>query len=259
MDTPRDALADGRLADAIPLQAAAVRAAPADPAARLFLAELLALAGRLADARDELLAVASDAPDWPAARRRFVRLLKAEHRRSHRGRPPEFVADPPAHARRRWRVVRAVRAAGWDAAAAAADRADALSPVIAGHLDGREFHGLRDADDRFASVLEVFSGADYLWLPWEAVRRVTLAPPAGALDAAFRPARVRLAGGADADVVLPLLYPGSGAADGAFAAGLDTDWAEAGGLLCGVGARVLFAGDEEVPLGEVRQLELRPG
>lgn len=256
--TPRDALAEGRLSDAVTLQEAAVRDRPDDPAARLFLVELLALAGRLREAWDHLGRVASDDPAWPASRRAFRRLLKAEHRRSHLHRRPKFLGEVPRHARCRWRAVVAMRDGAPDAAADWVDRADAAAPEVRGHIDGREFEGLRDTDDRFGSVLEAFAGADYVWVPFEQVRRLALAPAAGVLDAAFRPARLRLAGGEDLAVVLPLLYPGSHAADGPFACGQDADWTSTdGGPLVGVGARVLMFGEEELVLGECKQIEVR--
>ncbi len=124
-------------------------------------------------------------------------------------------------------------------------------------MDGREFEGLRDTDDRFGSVLEVFLGGDYVWVPFEQVRRLTLDPPAGVLDAAFRPGHLALANGPELRVLVPLVYPGSHRAGGEFALGRETDWPEApGGLACGVGARVLMVGDEELPLGECRQIDL---
>src|SRR5581483_741580 len=257
--TPRDALAAGRLDDAVASQEAVVGDRPDDPAARLFRFELATLAGRLAAARDELRAVHSHDANWPASFGGFLRLLRAEHRRTHRGRRPAFPGDPPAHARRRWKAVRALRAGDGDAAADWIDRADAVSPspYLAGYVDGREFEGLRDTDDRFGSVLEVFLGGDYVWVPFEQVRRLTLDPPAGVLDAAFRPGHLALANGPELRVLVPLVYPGSHRAGGEFALGRETDWPEApGGLACGVGARVLMVGDEELPLGECRQIDL---
>ena len=44
------------------------------------------------------------------------------------------------------------------------DAADEVSPESWwGFLDGQEFEGLRDADDRFGSILEVFLGGEYFW------------------------------------------------------------------------------------------------
>lgn len=253
---PREALAAGRLSEALALQQTQVACRPDDAASRLFLFELLALAGRISDARDQLAAIRSKDPAWPASRRRFLWLLKAIRRRS-RNSKPLFLSPPPSHARWRWRGCRALRG-GSDNAATYFDRADSEAPHVVGHIDGREFQGLRDTDDRFASLFEAFVGPEYIWLPFEQVRRLTLAPAAGALDTAFRPAHARLTDGTELEVVLPLVYPGSADDDDAFAMGQDADWQEpVPGVTCGTGARVLMAGEEELILGECRQFELR--
>jgi len=253
--TPQDAIAEGRLSDAVALQEAIVNDCPHDPAARLFFYELLSLAGRLNDARDQLHAIESTDPTWPATRRGFAWLLKAESAR-RRGRRTEFGPDPPSHLKARWRVFRALALGRPDEALLWVDRSDASCPTIAGHVDGREFEGLRDTDDRFGSVLEAFVGPAYVWIPFEDLRRITFAATAGVLDAAFRRARLRFADGQEIEATLPLLYPGSFAADGVFAVGLEADWPDVGGPVCGVGARVMLVGDEELPLSECRQFDL---
>ena len=138
------------------------------------------------------------------------------------------------------------------------DAADAASPDLEGFLDGQEFDSLRDADDRFGSVLEAFAGGRWVWFPWEAVRRVKLELPKYALDRLYRPAEVRLKDGTDYRVHLPLVYPRSHEADGVFAAGLETDriCPDDGPIRC-VGGKLLLAGDAEVPLSECRMIEIR--
>jgi type VI secretion system protein ImpE len=264
--TPHEAFAEGRLAEAVALQEAAVADRPDDPSARLFLVELLAFAGRLRDAADHLRAIDSDDPDWPASARSFRRLLRAEWRRSVAGRRPVTLPAPtPLHAKRRWRAVRALRGGEFraqspDEAVRWTDRADAVTPEVGGFLDGQRFDGLRDADDRFASVLEAVVGGDYVWFPWEAVARVRLAPANFTLDRLLRPAEVRLKDGTEYPVHLPLVYPGAHEADGVFAVGLETDRVcpDGGPVRC-VGGKLLLVGDEadEVPLAECRMIEVR--
>jgi type VI secretion system protein ImpE len=138
------------------------------------------------------------------------------------------------------------------------DKADAITPVVTGHLDGREFRGLRDADDRFASVLEVLFDGRYMWVPFEHLKRVSLRPAMGPLDAAFRPVRVRLTTGDEFDGHLPLVYPASDEFGGAFACGQEIDYLEsADGPATCIGARVLMTGEEEILLGDVKQLDVR--
>lgn len=257
--TPHDAFAGGRLAEAVGLQEAAVADRPADPAARLFLVELLAFAGRLDEARSHLVLIDSDDPGWPASARGFRQLLRAEERRSVGVRRPAILPEPiPRHAKGRWLAVKRLRDGDPEEAVRWVDRADAAAPEVRGFLDGREFDGLRDADDRFASVLEAVLGGRYVWFPWEAVRRVKLQPAKYTLDRLFRPAEVRLTDGTDAAIHLPLVYPGSHDSDGVFAVGLETDRVcpDAGPIRC-VGGKLLLAGDAEWPLAECRMIEVR--
>ena len=254
----RDAFVTGFLTEAVKLQTATVQAQPRDAAARLFLFELLTLAGRLRDARDQLLAVESDAEDWPITRRQFLSILQAQHRRE-RGQRPAFILDPQSHVKWRWNAARAVRDGRIDDAMGWIDRADEESPTIVGHVDGREFEDLRDTDDRFGSVLEVFYGNEFVWVPFELIQRITLAPAVGVLDVAFRSARLRLDNGQKLEVMLPLLYPGSHEADGVYATGQEADWPDCGGPVCGVGTRVWLLGEEEVVVGDCQQFEFRVG
>ena len=254
--TAKDALADGRLTDAIALQQHAVEVDPS-PSARLFLFELLVLGGLLHIARGELAVITSDDPTWPATRHRFSQLLRALHQRNLRHRPA-FLLPPPKHARRRWNAARAgelgddARGVMW------ADRADAVTPEVRGFVDGREFVGLRDGDDRLASVWEVFVGPRYAWVPFEQTRAVVLAPAAGVIDIAYRPAELRLIDGRRLNVILPLVYPMSTECGDEYALGEAIDWASEGnGPACAFGAKVYFVGEEELLLSQIRMIEFR--
>jgi type VI secretion system protein ImpE len=258
--TVHDLLAEGRLADAVALQEAAVGAAPNDPAARRLLIDLLAFAGRFDDALDHLARLDSDDPDWPETARGLHRLFRSERLRTVEGREPTITPDPPPkHATRRWRAVQSLRRARPDQAVRAVDAADAVGPVIRGFIDGRAFDGLRDADDRFGSVLEAFRGGEYLWVPWEAIRKAVLAPAAVLLDQLYRPAVLTFRDGTTADVHLPLVYPASYRAEGTFALGAETDHVcpDNGPTRC-IGGKLLLVGeDEEVMLSECRFIEMR--
>jgi type VI secretion system protein ImpE len=258
--TVHDMLADGRLGDALALQEAAVAANPDDPAARRLLVDLLAFAGRLEDALEHLAAIRSDEPEWPEAERNLHRLFRAERLRSAEGRMPAIRPEPPPkHASRRWLAIKNIYRAKPGDAVRCVDAADAVSPHVRGFLDGQEFDGLRDADDRFASVLEAFLGGEYFWFAWEGLRKVSLAPAAVLLDQLYRPATLTLADGGTLAVHLPLVYPGSHRAAGEFALGTETDHVcpDGGPTRC-VGGKVLLVGDgAEVPLGECRMIEVR--
>ena len=121
----------------------------------------------------------ADAPDGGAAR-----LGEEEGGTEERGaektvtpREPRILPEPaPAHAKYRWRAIQQLHDGKPDDAVHSIDAADAASPHLHGFIDGQEFEGLRDADDRFASVLEAFLGEEYVWFTWEGLRKVALAP-----------------------------------------------------------------------------------
>lgn len=259
MTAARVALDDGRLADALTLQRIAASNHPDDDTARLFLFELLTLAGETADASKELNSIRNDSPNWPASKRLFCDILRADGRRFPRLRRPEFLRDPPQHLRCRWNAVLCHNRGQTELALQYLDRADGLVPEVSGFVDGREFTGLRDSDDRFAAHFEMFLGRQYVWIPFEDVRTLRLEKTEHLLDLAFRSARLKLADGTQHSVTLPLLYPGSSREGDDLALGELVDWtSDDTGLVCGLGARVLTFGDEELDLGSCAMLELRP-
>jgi type VI secretion system protein ImpE len=258
--TPHDALAERRLADAIAIQETAVVAARSDPAVRRLLIDLLAFAGRFDEALEHLAEIKSPEPEWPEIERNLHRLFRSDCLRSIDGHKPQIHPQPlPKHATRRWMAMKAIRQARPDYAIRCIDAADAVTPAVWGFLDGQEFEGLRDADDRFASVLEVFLGGEYLWFAWEAVRKVHLTPATVLLDQLYRPATVTMKDNTPFSVHLPLVYPCSYRADDSFALGTETDHIcpDSGPTRC-VGGKLLLVGDSaEVPLRECQMIELR--
>jgi len=254
----RAALDDGRLADALALQRGAVRENPGDSPARLFLFELLALSGELRDALAELKLVESDSPEWPAARRMFRDILHAEARRFPRLRRPEFPVPPPRHLRCRWNAALCSARGEADRALRWLDRADEDLPEVTGFVDGREFVGLRDSDDRFAGHFELVLGRRTAWIAFEAVRSLRLEKAEHLLDLAFRAATLTLADGTRLGAIVPLLYPGSSREGDELALGQLVDWTSADtGLVCGLGAKVLTFGDEELALESLTMIEMR--
>jgi type VI secretion system protein ImpE len=175
-------------------------------------------------------------------------------------REPRILPEPAsAHAQYRWRAIQQLHDGKPDDAVESIDAADAISPHLCGFIDGQEFDGMRDADDRFASILEAFLSDEYIWFAWEGLRKVTLAPAITEADRQLRPAIVTLKDGREWQVHLPLVYPDSGNADEAFALGHETDHVcpDNGPTRC-IGGKLLLVGDgAEVRLGECRMIEVR--
>src|SRR5262249_32677036 len=133
---------------------------------------------------------------------------------------------------------------------------EAESHAIKGTLNGKAFDVLRDADDRFGSVLEVMSQGDYFWVPLEQVESLAAKTPRFPRDLLWLPAHPSVRAGPAGDVFLPCLYPGSHEhADDEVKLGRTTDWKQAeGGPVLGQGARTFLVGDDAVPLLEWREL-----
>jgi type VI secretion system protein ImpE len=255
--TPHEALAEGRLAEALALQEAIVAADSNDPSARRLLVDLLAFAGRLDRVLDQLAEIRIDEPEWFEEAQTLRGLFHAERARSIEVREPQFVPCVE-HATLRWRAIESLLSGNPEEAVVAIDRADAVSPHPRGFLDGQEFDGLHDADDRFASVLEAFRKGEYVWFAWEAVRKVTLAPAAVLLHQLYRPATIALKDRTEHAVHLPMIYPNSQSVDGVFALGTETDHIcpDGGPMRC-IGGKLLLVGDGvEVPLADCRMIEI---
>lgn len=270
--TAQEMLSVDRLADAIVTQRAYVAANPIDHAAKLFYFELLVIAGKFLDAHAVWMHFESAVPEFQAYARSLRKLLRAERRRQH-GFKPTTLLEPPMHMRCRWHAVKATQIANEAKAMKWADRADSNTPAIRGHVNGREFEGMRDADDRFASQFEFLFNGRYCWIPFEQVKKLTLGPIEGTLDKVLRPAEIilRFPARDPSSLIpleatnhvlhghLPLVYPGTANSgrDESFTLGNDADFDMLAGLVVGFGERVMNIGEEELPLSEIQQLEIR--
>jgi type VI secretion system protein ImpE len=253
----------GRLQEAIDAQIQEVKAHPGDPGKRLFLFELLAFAGELDRASRQIEAVQYHDVGLDAATAAYRKVLDAEKARRgvFRGEAqPKFLAEPPAHARQRLEALGHLRGQRPAEAAAVLARANEATPALRGRLNDKPFDVLRDCDDLLAGVLEVMAHGDYYWVPLEQIESLTAEAPRSPRDLLWVPAALAMPGAAG-NVFLPALYPGSAEhADPPVKLGRITDWhSPAEGLVLGVGARQLLAGDDAVGLLDVRRLVVEHG
>jgi type VI secretion system protein ImpE len=250
----------GQLREAIEAQTAKVKSAPTDQPARFFLFELYLFAGDLDRCRRQLDLLRYDDPQHSAAVEQYRAALDAETRRRAvfaGTEQPKGLTTAPDHVRLRLEAVGHLARGEQPEARKKLDEANAAVPSVNGTLNGAPFEGLYDADERFATVLEVFgAGGIYSWVPLEQVASVTLSPPAAPRDVLLRPAHLVLTDGLEGDILLPGLYPGSHAhAEDGVKLGQATEWLGAEGEVTrGVGGRVLLAGGQLTPLSGCRQL-----
>jgi type VI secretion system protein ImpE len=251
----------GRLKEAIDAQLQEVKAQPADHGRRLFLFELAAFAGDLDRARRQIDAVSYDQPELQVAVGNYRQCLDAEQKRRRllsESLAPKFLSEAPEHAKLRLEAVNRIREGRHAEAATLLEQANAGAEALKGTLNGKEFTGLRDADDLFGTMLEVLAKGEYFWVPLEQVVALALNAPAFPRDLIWLPARLTLTDGQEGEVFLPVLYPSSHEhPDEAVKLGRSTDWKqEAGGPVRGMGARTFLVGEDGSGLVEWRELQM---
>jgi type VI secretion system protein ImpE len=235
MSRARGLLDEGKLDEAIDAVTADLRSSPTDRPLRTFLFELLCFAGNWDRAEKQLNALTG-----PDANRLgmmlYLATISAEKTRQRMFENGEF---PPPEA------------------------TDAVT--IRGTVNGREFSSLRDADPRVGARLEVFAAGNYVWIPLEHVLSIDVPPPKRLRDLLWAPATVRTGPafhGTDlGEVLLPVLSPLTWQhPDGTVRLGRMTVWErDKRDQEVPFGQKMLLVdSEEEIPLLEVRKLEIRP-
>jgi type VI secretion system protein ImpE len=245
----KELLREGKLTQAIDAQVQAVKSAPGDTTARIFLFELLAAAGDWERASKHLDVVASQAPDMATGVSSYQATLRAEQARdalfaTAQGAPQRMTTEPldPEPYLSALARLRAGDTAEAKRLLAAAEDGRAARPAT---VDGKPCDDFRDADDVLAPFLEVIANGVYGWIPLADVAKVEFDEPRFVRDLLWRPAAITLRTGATAAMLVPVRYPGAGAAgDDLLRLGRSTDWREDGDVVAGVGQRAFLAGDE---------------
>lgn len=250
----------GQLSEAIEAQIGEVKRSPGDEAKRLFLFELLAFAGELDRAEKHIKVLKFDDIALEATRRSYEDCLAAERKRRKLfayGTQPQFLTAAPEHVRLRLEAVAAYRKGNDSEAAERLHEALELTPARPAKLNDQEYESIRDGDDLFAGVLEVFAKGEYYWVALEQIERLSMTPPKTPRDLLWRPARLELAD-AVGEVFLPTLYPKSHMSENdAIKLGRETDWEEKPGeIMLGNGLKEFFLGEEPSVIHDWLTLEI---
>ena len=229
-----------------------------------MLFEFLAFAGELERAKRQLDAIQYDELELQAAAAEYRTLLDVEESRRklfRDGTQPKFLGEgaPPEHIRLRLEALERLRTNHPAEAAESLAQAAEAAPPVAGTLNGQLFADLRDCDDLFGSVLEVFAQGNYFWVPLEMVELINVLPPKFPRDLLWVKARLETAAGAG-QVYLPALYPGSYEhPEDAVKLGRMTDWTgDDGGPVIGRGLRMFLADEDTSTLLEWREVQINP-
>ena len=222
----------GNLEEAIELLGAGLRANPADARQRTFLFELLCFAGAHDRADKQLDVLAGAGREAGLGALLYRAALSAE-----RTRQEMFITGRLPHG-------------------------GPVPQPASGTLNGRPFRELLDADPRVGARLEVFAAGQYLWIPFEHIASIRMAPPKRLRDILWAPAVDRTGTGFKGvelgEVLLPVLAPLSWQhEDNAVRLGRVTEWVDPGdGTPVPVGQKLWLADGEEIPILEVGVLDV---
>ena len=242
---------------------AAVKAAPAKPQLRIFLAQLLCVLGQWERAHTQLNVVA-DMDDAAGPMREMVgHALRCEKIRAavfEGRRSPMIFGQPEA-----WlaSLIESLLRSGsgeTELARSLAAGAYEAAPATSGRLDGTPFEWISDADSRLGPVLEAMVNGRYYWIPFNRLARVGIEAPTDLRDIVWLPAQLQFANGGEVIAMLPTRYPGSEKSDDEqILMARKTDWREDGPeRWLGLGQRVLVTDQGEHDLLTVRTIELVP-
>ncbi len=227
-----DLFREGKLEDAIRTLGSELRDDPSNHRKRTFLFELLCFAGEYDRAEKQLDLLGDENQDAMLASLLYRGAINAERTRQDMFREGKLT-PPVLH-----------------------------PPKLSGSLNGKPFESIADADPRLGSRLEVIAAGDYLWIGFEHIANLKIEAPKRLRDTMWATARLRTGStfkGQDlGDVLLPALAPGSVESDEPdIRLGRVTEWfRDESGVEFPLGRKVLLVDGEEVPLLEVRTLEM---
>ena len=244
MPNAEELIAHGDIASATAALQDVIRKEPGEGKHRIFLAQLLCLAGDWKRAVAQLrLSAELDPAAIPMAQTyREAIVCEVFRQKVFAGEADPLVMGRPEP----WLALvvganRKLASGEAEAAAALRDQAFEVAPARAGWLNDAPFDWVADADMRLGPVLEIIVNGKYFWLPFDAMASITFDPPEDLRDLVWAPATLELPNEGKMAALVPVRYPAT--VDGGDPAELmarKTTWTEAGaGTFVGSGQRTL--------------------
>ena len=258
MPNAKELLQQGELTAAIDQIISEVKARPTDTSARIFLFELLCFAGELDRAEKQLDVIATQSTSAELGVLAYRNCLKAERERRQLwkdGTPPHFLSEPPPYIDLQLDAIKKTIAGELGEARALLDQAESQRPESPCLCDGEKVYDWRDADDFTASILEVIVKDEFVWLPIEQIRTLTIAAPETLRDLLFVPVQVETIDGMLGQFFAFTLYENS-SPDNLIRLGRKTEWEPLSeDLARGAGLKMWMLGDEDKTILEVKKIE----
>jgi type VI secretion system protein ImpE len=258
MQVAREHFEAGRLQEAVQAMNDEVKKHPTDADRRVFLGELLCLAGNLERADLQFDVVGEREPKLAVGVSLIRQLIRGEQARRQffaEGRVPELIGEPPDHLRLALQASTSIRAGNAAEALALLAEAEEKRPSLSGTCNGKSFDEFRDLDDLTAGFFEVItSNGKYYAIPTERIISIDYRRPERPRDLIWRRAEMMVRDGPEGEVFLPAIYTPFGSEDDSARLGRSTDWV-GGGPVRGVGQRTYLVGEASMPAMELERVE----
>jgi type VI secretion system protein ImpE len=255
-----DAFHAGDVSGALAALSAEIRQRPQDVKLRVFLAQLLMVAGQWDRVLTQLQVIGELDAGALAMVHAYRSAIQCERLRTEvfAGRRSPLIFGEPEP----WMAlqIQALSLDGTqpDQAAAMRSQAMEIAESTAGSANGKDFEWIADADSRLGPVFEVLLNGAYYWVPVHRVASVSIESPADIRDFVWLPATFQWSNGGEAVGMIPVRYPGSeNSADSLVRLARKTEWQPLSAEhYAGMGQRILTTGDDEYGLLDLREIKL---
>jgi type VI secretion system protein ImpE len=257
--TAEELLKAGNLSAAVEQLNQEVRSRPTDTQRRTFLFELLCFAGDYQRAARQLDVLAGHSAAADLGVQVYRHILAAEEARQQlfaQGLQPRFLGEPPPYVHWHLEAAHRLREGQPAEAKALLEQSEHARPHVTGQLAGKPFSDFHDCDDLLSPFLEVFIQANYVWLPFEQIKHLTIPLPKQLRDLLWTPATLEAHDGHVGEVFLPVLYAGSSShTNDQVKLGRMTDWQMVDGeVVRGLGQHLFLMDGHDRGLLELREL-----
>jgi type VI secretion system protein ImpE len=237
-----------------------VRSTPADAQARMFLFQLLALAGEWQKAKVQLQTLAQLSPESQMLAVAYGQAIDAEQvrREVFAGKTRVSQLVESAWAVSIAEAIQHFALGDEQAGIEARERAFDAAPDMPGEMDGVRFEWISDADSRFGPTIEAIISGRYGIIPFDVVERIESEGPRDLRDIVWYPVQIAFKSGQSAAAMLPTRYPSSETAKASSERlGRSTSWTDRSWGPEGCGQRLLaLSSGEDQPLLSLRRLVL---
>lgn len=249
----------GQLTAAISELQQALKQDPTNNWLRTFLFELLCFNGEWERAEKQLKALSTTNAMAEIGVLAYGNNIEAEIVRDKlfsNGLSPDFLLPPPNYITLQLEAINNLRTQNYLEARKLLNKSAKLQPKLNGKVNNKIFKHFNDYNDFFAACLEVFLKDQYIWLPFEQIKRLEIHPPKQLRDLIWAKGIVELVNNSVAEVFLPSLYPHSYKHENELVRlGRVTDWQPLDeDLYLGYGLRTFLIDSQEKTLFEISDL-----